>query len=383
MFLPFQVTIEYPNAGLRKYHIQQKFAEIVRLIASGNEQSVLDCFFKLSSIREAASKEYMNIIREELKVLCNKDTPSVLRKKEYKDLNSFTWINVLKEWESLAPNFVKFLFTCSENPSQLHNKLKTRESIIPSVVSAGCKLLHIYNRDLSAFQDLQSISLLRGGGKNFLFKRQLAIGDCTSYQTTLDRASKFGDLWNVKLLDWKEQIEKQTSSEMEIKREIEHVQLLSKECDPASILYLGKLKDRLTDLQRYVHPGFSVVGDNVDLRTHARHTTRTYKDRDEHMFQLNAVKNRIANPCLDMWKAKQNPHCVPFADICPRNEDVSKLQINMAFLVARIWIKYIPWLTQYSNCIPGYISHEYMSESRKKTEKASSIYKFSYMHDFK
>ena len=60
----------------------------------------------------------------------------------------------------------------------------------------------------------------------------------------------------------------------------------------ADVLFIAKLNDELEHVRNSAHPGYAVVKDNIDLRTHARCTTHSYKDRHEHMFQLNIVENK-------------------------------------------------------------------------------------------
>ena len=44
----------------------------------------------------------------------------------------------------------------------------------------------------------------------------------------------------------------------------------------AHVLYIAKLKDELEHVRNSAHPGYAVVGDNVDLGTQSRYTTRSY-----------------------------------------------------------------------------------------------------------
>ena len=88
---------------------------------------------------------------------------------------------------------------------------KTRESIVPAVVSAGCILLHAYNQELSAFQYLTNIYLLKGGAKKILFRRFLPIGLCVAYTTILEKTSEIGEMWQDIIFDWKERIESEVT----------------------------------------------------------------------------------------------------------------------------------------------------------------------------
>ena len=50
---------------------------------------------------------------------------------------------------------------------------------------------------MSAYQHLQGISFLRGGGKKILFERAALTGDCVAYQTTIDKTNALGEEWNI------------------------------------------------------------------------------------------------------------------------------------------------------------------------------------------
>ena len=338
----------------------------MRSIATGNEKTVTDSLIKNTDVKDLVSKEHHEIIKREIKLLCKKDNPSILRNHDIESLKNFSWSKVLKEWENVAPNFTQFLFTCSENPSQTKNKQKTRESIIPSIVSAGCKILYTYNRDLCAYQHLNGISMLRGGAKKRLFQRFSSTSDCVTYTTVLQKASNIGESWSDLLLEWKDNIQDDTSLKDKLQHEINTI---SVKTDNDAILCRSDLKSTLSVVKDKMHPGYKFVGDNVDLRTHARHTSRDYKDRDEHMFQINCVKNRINDPNLEMLKAQKDPDQTPFAELCPSADDISELKKNCAVLVAKTWCSYIPWLKEWKEYIPKHIVHKHMSESRQKTEK--------------
>ena len=360
------MTIVYPTSGKRSYAVRKEFQEAVRLIASGNDQAIANVLLKNTAVKSVFSEEFGNILKLEIKGLCQKDAPSILRKHEMEDLRNFTWEKVMKEWQIMAPNFVKLLFTCSENPSQLKNAKKTRESIVPAVVSAGCILLQAYNQELSAFQYLTSIYLLKGGAKKILFRRFLPIGLCVAYTTILEKTSEIGEMWQDIIFDWKERIESEVTCEKELCKEIEEI---ATKKDVCSILRMSQAKEELHSLRNHMHPGISVVGDNVDMRTHARHTSRLYKDRDEHMFQVNFVTNRINDPSLDMWHFQQDPDKALFADLCPSDTDVKEMINNMSHLVSKVWAKNIPWLNTCSSVLPRHLEHKHSRESKRKSEK--------------
>ncbi|XP_033758314.1 uncharacterized protein LOC117340625 [Pecten maximus] len=92
---------------------------------------------------------------------------------------------------------------CSINPkSKARNQRKTTSDVLAAQVSAGCKLLSIYNIDMNALRHVQDAVLLKFGLKKSGFQRLQSTGDCHSYQTTISFADKLAGLWDTELCSW-------------------------------------------------------------------------------------------------------------------------------------------------------------------------------------
>ena len=105
-------------------------------------------------------------IQNEIKLLSSKDSNSILRGKDDISLSSLSWAKIAEELKEKAPTFWTILEASSHNPRQLTiNVRKTKDTNIPGIVSAACKLICLHNRDLNAVQRLNSLILLKGGAK--------------------------------------------------------------------------------------------------------------------------------------------------------------------------------------------------------------------------
>ncbi len=57
-------------------------------------------------------KEVGAIVRKELKVLCKKSAPSILRRASHQMLKTFTWDVLINELKEKSPTLVNFLNDC-------------------------------------------------------------------------------------------------------------------------------------------------------------------------------------------------------------------------------------------------------------------------------
>ena len=100
-------------------------------------------------------------------------------------LSSLTCEKIDQEWKTRAPVFRQFIECCSSNPTQLRNKRKKGTSLLPGILTAGWKLLVVYNQAMNAIQHINSATLLKGGAKQSTFARFNSTFDCLSYLSTV------------------------------------------------------------------------------------------------------------------------------------------------------------------------------------------------------
>ena len=71
-----------------------------------------------------------------------------------------------EELQTKTPTFWMFLEQSSSNPrQQSKNVRKTEKTLLSGIVTAGCKLISLHNRNMNALQSLNSLILLKGGAK--------------------------------------------------------------------------------------------------------------------------------------------------------------------------------------------------------------------------
>ena len=115
---------------------------------------------------------------------CATSYPSVLRQKSKAALQHFTWDAIYSEFQAMCPHFSQFLEACVQNPSAQGNKVKTHQNMRNAMCSAGCKLLSIFNEDMSALRHINSIMLKKAGLRKTGIIRLCATYDTMSYITT-------------------------------------------------------------------------------------------------------------------------------------------------------------------------------------------------------
>ncbi|XP_022783267.1 uncharacterized protein LOC111324048 [Stylophora pistillata] len=118
-----------------------------------------------------------------------------------------------------------------------------------------------------------------------------------------------------------------------------------------------------------MHPGYSFTGDNVDMRILPRQMTLTNKNKDHHMYQMVAFKNRISSNHLPNISPKNDASQVLFSSFLPNAEEQSTLIEELIILIGHVWGKFIPSLAWFTECLPKQIVHAQMENTKKKTEK--------------
>ena len=318
-------------------------------------------------------------VQQEIKTLCSKETNSILRGKTEEELATFSWTKMSEELKKYAPTFWQFLEKCAYNPRQKTiNVQKTEEAILPGIASAACKLISLYNRDMDSVQRLHSLVLLRGGAKKSTFRRLNATHDCLSYSATLSMADKFGLKWENDLMKWVDQVDKDIAKEKHFIQEIQELEedgvFLDDPIESASNLFL--VENAKTELDHHrldMHPGFYFVGDNIDMRTKVRQMTLKNQNKDEHMFQICAYKNRISGNHLNNTKPKDDIETVPFRTFLPDDQEKDALVEEFSHIVATQWADLIPNFRPYMTVLPKHIKHPYMNQTKQKTERVSNV----------
>ena len=166
------------------------------------------------------------------------------------------------------------------------------------MLDAGCQLFSVSNSDLDATRRVKSIVLKKGGLKKIDFKRLASLHTCLSYNSTNTLMEKLGQGYDSKLVDWKEEVELGVKREADILESLKQAQTAENE---------NQIKEREADLhtqRAFMHQGYSFTGDNVDMRCTPWQMTLKNRNKDHHMFQIVAFKNRVSSNHLPSDKPK-------------------------------------------------------------------------------
>ena len=253
-------------------------------------------------------------------------------------------------------------------------KYKKDDALLPGLVTAGSKLLSIYNQELNVFQHLNSIVLLKGGCKKSAFARLSATYDCLSYPAALNLSDKYGSDWDKQLNVWKEANEQDAATENILQQQVSDIEneirILNDTEDHGGFILARQ--QAIFDLEMHrqtMHPGYYFVGDNVDMRTKVRHMTFAHQNKDQHMYQICAYENRVSGNHLDNTRPKAQAEEVPFVELVPCDAEKEKLTSDFAFLVASKWAQHIPCFQKYKAVLPSHIQHQYLDEMKQKSRR--------------
>lgn len=208
-------------------------------------------------------------------------------------------------------------------------------------MSAAGVLLNCRNQKLSAIQIMSALQIKRSGAGSKAFARLNHRFLSVSYKTCLNWQNQLGANFDSQVLDWKNQVES--------------------EC-----------KEEATSGTPRNHPGYRLVGDNVDIMIKPRQTSIAHASTDLHFFNLMAVKNRISgNHLSDSRDESKLKDPLDWSQVLPSVDDHQRLESHWTTLVGHIICKYIPSLQWMQHYIPEHIPHEYSDVTKKKSEVVS------------
>ena len=318
---------------------------------------------KDSDFQDAIYKEACSVIQKELQSLCSLSNPSLLRKTGCKDLASFEWNNMNAELTERTPRIHQFITTAVNNPSHARNVHKKEAALVPLMCDAACQLISIFNEDMNAIRRLKSVLLKKAGLNKVGFKRLSALNNCMGYNSTSRMFENFGTDFDKKLKMWKNEVEADAQREKELL-----VTLHSAEQE-GNIEATSKAEAELDVHQRLMHPGYSFTGDNVDIRCKPRQMTAKNQNKDHHMFQFVAFKNRVPPNHMPNDKPRMKADDMPLTTFLPNAAEQKMLVDELVTLVGERWVKNVPALAWFRDHLPGRIMHDYMEETKQKTEK--------------
>ncbi|XP_053374786.1 uncharacterized protein LOC128547092 [Mercenaria mercenaria] len=231
---------------------------------------------------------------------------------------------------------------------------------------------------MDAVQQINSIILLKSGAQKSAFRRLNATHDCLGYSSTLLMADNFGSMWEKDLLSWVEAADKDRAIEKQLVGEIDRLEEDAIFIDDpvesvANMFQTENVKVDLLTHRANMQKGYYFVGDNVDMRTKVRQVILKNQNKDQHMYQICAYRNRISGNDLDNTKPKNCIDKVQFKTLLPSDAEREKLLEDFSFLVAKQWTEDIPYFSPYQAVLPKYIEHKHMKETCQKTERINMV----------
>ena len=362
-----QVTVTEVKKGTRILTIKPIYWDLVCHLTSDSAVSIMSSVTKIDVLESQLWSYAGRVINAEISGLCSKANPSILRKTDKESLQKFAWSSVEKEFETRAPHFLKTLKNAACDPVRMFEyKKKTVDTVLPAILSAGCKLIGVRSREMNAFRRLTSVLLKKGGLKKYMFKILTNTCDCVSYSLTISMLDDFGSNFDVKLLCWQKEVTDGINREKVIKNQLAR---LTDSPNPNCRLFSSTLQHDLKLHVKWMHPGYCFVSDNVDIQIKVRHMTRERQHKDYHLFNMLAYKNRVGGNELSDEKPIASIKDIPLAEFLPNDEDNRHYLEEFTHLIALIWCQHIPALSWWKEHLPTYIPHEHEQEMKKKSER--------------
>lgn len=219
------------------------------------------------------------------------------------------------------------------------------------VVTAASVLLNCRNKFMCAHQTLTALTLKRSACGKRAFKRLNARFLSISYFAIIRKQIKFGQNHDQKVKEWAQTVKDDVKTLKDLDR---------KTGDRDRTEYEKVMHNR--------HPGYRLVGDNVDLLIKPRQTTIGSGNQDIHYYNMMAVKNRISGNHLDDAAPIGNIETTPWSVYIPTIDDNKAIRTEFRYLVTRVIAEYIPQMSWLNDYIPPFLSHKYSQIAKEKTE---------------
>ena len=235
--------------------VGRQWHKMAEALAIGDDQQAVDQLIQLPDVRAAMMKETVRDIQRECAALCRKDSTSLFKLKSPKDIKCFSAVEQEKELVKDAPTFLTMLNAAANNSKQLQqNKLKTAESVVHGTMSAAGVLLNCRSMHMNALQTLTALTLHEGGANNKTFDRLQRRFMSIGHKSLISLQDQLCEGFDSEVRKWQEDVVKESAAEAEL------VDILQKSPDN------DEAESRLEKLTKTRHPGYMLVGDNVDVK---------------------------------------------------------------------------------------------------------------------
>ena len=213
---------------------------------------------------------------------------SIVQNWSYKDQDA--------ELMKRAPTFRKALVAAAaRDPDKI-------DDIRPALMTAAGTLLQTRNKDMVAHSTLTGLMLDMGNASKQtqarLQKRKVSIAP----STIKNKQIMLGVGFDSEVLEWKSKIEAERT---ELRRLVKDAAIIQQKIEQNNHtfqdrLQLKKIEQQLDDIRNNRHPGFKLIGDNIDFSIVSRYWSRQDGRKSIHYFNFLAVLNRVSGAFIHL-----------------------------------------------------------------------------------
>ena len=295
-------------------------------------------------------------IDEECKELCSTNRPSIFRRSSPSDLDKWSYDEQQNELDQRAPYFSACLKAAATSKENLkRTKHKSEDTIQKGILASASTLLNCRSEGMNLHAVMTSLILKRAGAKKSAFRRLQTRFICASYGTAHARQIAYGKDFDAEVRKWQK--------------------LLADQALVGEAIIAGMIPNRtIEEFNTKRHLGFKLVGDNLDMKNHARYMTIQNQNKDWHLFNMMAVANRVSSYHLPNDKPLvEDVTTVSPSTFLPSVADEAGLRNSWIHHIAHIIARYLPKFKWFSEHLAAHIPHDYMGEAKKKTEVVGTL----------
>ncbi len=368
--ISLQVTLTYPESDSpRTREVTGDWAAVLERLLYAGDDDALKLLLTFPHVKSVATQMVMNDVKRECIGLCSTKAGSLFSNTSADSLANWSPSAQEQELHTKAPTFLTFL-ECAGTPTKVASNTKKNPDVIRNgLMAAAGVLLKTRNKNMNSYQTMISLALKQGGAGEKTFRRLHSMSICDSYQVISSKLDEFSIGYDEPLKRWQQEMVADAEKERALLDKLANLK-----GEIASHDELVRCERELEVHNQCRHPGYQIVGDNVDMRIRVRHMTIGHQDQDIHHFNHLVIKNRVNAHHLPDDKPTCDPASFQPNMILPNAETNASLRSSWIVLIGRIIAKYLPELSWFKDHIPENIPHKHMTEAATRSEVVSMPY---------
>ena len=334
-------------------------------LCHGNEDIAIRKALEISDVKEHAVSVVANDVRRECANLCKTSTNSLFRRSSAESLANWSYEQQELELNVTSPTFLTILQAAGTPKGVEKNINKTHEVVRAGLMSGAGVILNTRTRFMNAHQMQTALILKQSGAGEKAFRRLSSRFLCVCLNT-VDRAlDQMCIDYDLPVRNWATELINDRKEEERIQKQLTTAE------EQNDNKTAEEVRKKLNEHNEKRHPGFQLVGDNVDMRINVRQMGIGHQNLDLHQFNFLAIKNRVQIHHLP----NDRPVCPPSAFepgvVLPNVSDNKTLKRNWTTLIGHIIADNCTALSWFSDHLVKHIPHKYTKEAAKKTEAVS------------